>query len=670
MTYYLYLLNIYYNVMPSIIYFIHNHHRYGGVEMNLLIWALILVPILFAGLFLISNKRPYQKTLSFLLFFIGTILSLILVLQGTDKIAIEGTLFKIIEGVILLLEVFILVFLYWLSIKHKRWTLFALILLQTGLSVYTTFFLHTQESAFLYIDKLSLVMALIVNIVGTLILIFSNGYITHYEKHRNLKNHQKTFYFIICIFLAAMNGLIFSDSLSWAYFFWEVTTITSFVLISYNRDEEAYNSGFRALVLNMVGGICFSLGIILYNNMMGIHRFSEIIEKGPVSSTFIVPVLLLCIAGFAKSAQLPFQSWLLGAMVAPTPVSALLHSSTMVKAGVFLIIKLSPAYAGTGLGTAIAIYGGITFLACSAIAISQRNAKRILAYSTIANLGLIIASSGLGTSTAISAAILLIIFHALSKGLLFLCTGEIEHKIGSRDVEDMSGLIKNFPLLALLSAFGIISMILPPFGVLVTKWISIEASASQPLVVILLTLGSACTTVFWVKWLGKILSYPVNTLKTKKELEAVISLPLLLLAAGILGTSIFITRIFNYFVSPEVSSLIGGRNGLVAEHGNVYTAIGAFNDALIFMIVVAAAVVYLLLKKLVIKPPKIKPIYMCGENNASEGAEYFRSGPAVYEKASVGNIYLYKVFDEKKISVVGSVISIGMIISLLIGGLL
>lgn len=130
----------------------------------------------------------------------------------------------------------------------------------------------------------------------------------------------------------------------------------------------------------------------------------------------LIHILLLCIAGFVKSAQMPFQSWLLGAMIAPAPVSALLHSSAMVKAGVFLIIKLSPAYAGTGLGTAMALCGGVTFVITAAIAVNQRNAKRVLAYSTISNLGLIICAAGLGTSESISAAIILILFHAISKG--------------------------------------------------------------------------------------------------------------------------------------------------------------------------------------------------------------------------------------------------------------
>ena len=461
-----------------------------------------------------------------------------------------------------------------------------------------------------------------------------------------------------------------SDSLNLVYFFWEITTLASFVLISYNNDAEALNSGFRALFLNLIGGICFSAGIILYKNMMNIDSFSQIIQHGKVSSIYIIPVFLLCIAGFSKSAQLPFQSWLLGAMVAPTPVSALLHSSTMVKAGVYLIIKLSPAYAGTPLGTAIAIYGGLSFLICSAIAITQRNAKRVIAYSTIANLGLIISSAGMGTSLAVSAAIMLIIFHAISKALLFLCAGQIEHVIGSRDIEDMTGLIRTAPMLAILSAFGMLSMILPPFGVLITKWISIEASASNPIVAIFLVLGSAFTTAYYIKWLGTILAYPVNDLKSKSCMDRVTCFTLGTLGIAILATSILIVPIFNLFVSPEVMQLLSVKNQLIGQGQNVYSHVGSYNGGLIYLFVIATIIIFLFVKKLILSP-NIKRIYLCGENNNESNTSLkFRSGDGTYVKPEVANFYLYNVIDENKLTLIGSILSAALLIVVLAGGLL
>ena len=428
------------------------------------------------------------------------------------------------------------------------------------------------------------------------------------------------------------------------------------------------NSGFRALFLNIIGGISFALGIIIFKNMMNITTLTGIIAHHNLAF-YTIPVFLLCIAGFVKSAQVPFHSWLLGAMVAPTPVSALLHSSTMVNAGVFLILKLSPAFAGTRLGTIIAIYGGLSFLICAAIAMSQRNAKKILAYSTISNLGLIICSSGMGTSIAVSAAMILIIFHAISKGLLFLCAGEIEHTTGSRDIEDMTGLIHKAPMLAIITVLGIMSMILPPFGVLVTKWLSIEAAAQDPIVAILLVLGSAFTTVFWVKWLGTLLSYETDKTKIYSKMDYSISVPLKLLSIMILLTSIFITPIFNFFVQPEVISLFGLEKGLSITKDKIISSMGSFNEIMIYFIIIATIVLYFLVK-IFSSTAKVKNVYMCGENNIKDDKFSFRNTNGVSEKAVVSNLYLYEILNERIIIKVGYFISIALIVFTLIGGLL
>ncbi len=472
------------------------------------VMLLITVPILFSLLFVALPKSLY-KYLAWVFFIIGIALSVNLVLDGTGVIKIGEPNFAMLENVILVLEVLVILYIIGVSAKYKNWPTLGLGIISAALFAYTYTNVPKVESAYFNIDQLSQIMILVVNIVGTAIILFATGYMDQYEEHRHL-NRQKTFYFTMSFFLAAMNGLVISDTLGWMFLFWELTTLCSFILISYNMDEEGINNGFRALALNLVGGIALSMGIILLATKYDISTLSGIGTYAGTNATALaaiaLPVALLCIGGFAKSAQMPFQSWLLGAMVAPTPVSALLHSSTMVNAGVFLIIKLVPAYANTPLGTAIAVYGSFTFVICSALALSQRNAKRVLAYSTIANLGLIIASAGIGTPLAVAASMMLILFHAISKGLLFLCTGEIEHTIGSRDIEDMSGLIKKAPLLTSIAALGMVSMLLPPFGVLLTKWVSMEAASSNPVVVVFLVLGSALTTVYYSKWLGTIMS--------------------------------------------------------------------------------------------------------------------------------------------------------------------
>ena len=196
-------------------------------------------------------------------------------------------------------------------------------------------------------------------------------------------------------------------------------------------------------------------------------------------------------------------------MVAPTPVSALLHSSTMVKACVYIIVRFAPVLMGTTEGLMIALIGGITFLLASCMAISQSNAKRVLAYSTIGNLGLIVACAGVGTYNLMWVAILLMIFHAVAKSLLFLCVGTVENRIGSRDIEDMGGLIERMPKLAVMMFIGMAGMFLAPFGMIISKWAAIEAFTTAPfglVFIVILAFGGSASLFFWCKWMGKILS--------------------------------------------------------------------------------------------------------------------------------------------------------------------
>lgn len=636
--------------------------------LNTTIMLLIAAPILFSLLFVALPKSLY-KILAWAFFIVGTVLSIMLVLDGTGKVEVAGSSFATFESIVLILEALIILFVFYVSAKHKNWPTLALIAISAALAVYSHYNVAEIESAFFNIDQFSQVMILIVNVIGTAIILFATGYMDHYEEHRHL-NRQKTFYFTMSFFLAAMNGLVMVDTLGWLFLFWEITTLCSFVLISYNQDEEGINNGFRALALNLVGGITFAGAIILLGTKFDIATLSGIgtsVGNGTSAAVIALPVALLCIAGFAKSAQMPFQSWLLGAMVAPTPVSALLHSSTMVNAGVFIIVKLVPAFAGTTLGTAIAIYGAFTFVMCSALALSQRNAKRVLAYSTIANLGLIIASAGIGTPLAVAAAIMLILFHAISKALLFLCTGEIEHTIGSRDIEDMSGLIKKAPLLTVLISLAMVSMLLPPFGVLLTKWVSMEAASSNPIVIIFLILGSALTTVYYAKWLGTVLSSSMDK-NAVHHAKLETYFPLSFLGLCIVVTSIFVFTIYDYFIKPQVEVLLNIAPAVSGQAGQFTSEIGAFAYAAIFIVLALAILIYFATKNMF--TPRTANYYMCGENNLEKDGLMFRNGLCSYEKSSASNIYLQNTFGENKLTTLGYVISILLIIIALAGGIL
>jgi ech hydrogenase subunit A len=428
----------------------------------------------------------------------------------------------------------------------------------------------------IYMDHLSVIMNLIISFIGTLIWIYALSYMKEDEEHKNIHpSRQNRFFFLLMLFVGVMNALVFSNNLVWVYFFWEITTVCSFLLIGHDRTPEAKASATRALLLNSIGGVAFVVAIIY-----GYYQFDTVDMQALVAhratGIMLLPFAFLCLSAFTKSAQIPFQSWLLGAMVAPTPVSALLHSSTMVKAGVYLVIRLVPAFYGTWLAGIVAVFGAFTFVAASFMAIGQSNAKRVLAYSTIANLGLIISAAAINSPTAIAAAIMLIIFHAVSKGLLFLCVGTIEHRIGSRDIEDMRGLINTMPFTAIITSIGLVTMLLPPFGVLLSKWLLIETAAKNPLIVILISIGSTLTVIYYARWIGTLLSRTTVTEKIQPEpRDRYVRIPLFVLAVSSVAISLFVTSVFNNLVAPEVFKYYH-RLGIVAKEGEIATSSGAF----------------------------------------------------------------------------------------------
>jgi ech hydrogenase subunit A len=409
------------------------------------------------------------------------------------------------------LEIVMAVMVGFLAVKYKKPFALLLAVIQIALSVF--FELRYGDSVTIHadivIDQLTVIMLLIVGVIGSLIGVFATGYMKTYQ-HENpdVPDRRRYFFLVLFVFMSAMFGLVLSNNILWMYFFWEVTTICSFLLIGYSRTPEAIKNSFLAVVLNMLGGLAYMGAIIVLANNTGILEFDRLTTISPM--LLIVPLTLLCIGGFTKAAQLPFSSWLLGAMVAPTPISALLHSSTMVKAGVYLFLRLAPVLGSSMPGYLTAFIGGTTFLVGAFLAISQRNAKRVLAYSTISNLGLIVACAGIGTYQTIWVAIFLMIFHAVAKSLMFLTVGTAAVGVGTLEIEGMRGLIIKMPRVALMMLAGIGGMFVAPFGMLISKWAAMEAFINinnivSPVMLILIAYGSAATIFFWTKWMGTII---------------------------------------------------------------------------------------------------------------------------------------------------------------------
>jgi ech hydrogenase subunit A len=512
----------------------------------------------------------------------------------------------------------------------------------------------------LYIDHLSIIMCLIISIIGSLICVYAIRYMRDHEEHRmhlgELKETtQPKFFFFMLMFLGAMNGLVFANNLLWLGFFWEMTTLACWGLIRHDGTPIAITNAFRALWMCLIGSVGFSLAIMfLWNGSTDSISLMKVTSNGASAGpVFLLPFALLCLAGFTKAAQLPFQSWLLGAMVAPTPVSALLHSSTMVNAGVYLVLRLAPGFQGTHLSTLIAIYGGVVFLATAILAISQSEGKRVLAYSTIGNLGLIMLCAGINTPLAIAVGTMLLIFHAISKGLLFLCAGAIEHHIWSRNIEDMEGIARNLPLLTGITIAGMLSMLVAPFGVLIAKWGAMEAAMEaasgigvwSTLVLVLLMLGSGATTVFWAKWIGRFLCH--SPVPGSSKMEPFIPLYhgiLLMLITFAVVFSILIAPVYNSIVAPALTEAgYAAALAFTTGAGFLKSPIGIFAAWPIFIIITLALLIPALATRA--KPEASRSSYMCGEN-VEIGVDEFVAVADERTALKTGGFYIENILGE------------------------
>ncbi len=583
--------------------------------------------------------------------------------------SVQATLFGVsLDEIIMVADFLLLAVILYFGVRHKNAIIVALAILQGALGAYLEFGLieHAPKAYPTFvIDTLALVMVLIISIVGSLICVFAIPYMKEHEHHLHLPaSKQPRFFLVLVAFLGAMNGLVMANDLAYFYFFFEVTTLCSFLLIGHDETEIATKNAVRALWMNSLGGAALMIGIVWIYSELGTLEIAKVISQQHTSAAMLVALGLLCFAGFTKAAQMPFQSWLLGAMVAPTPVSALLHSSTMVKAGVYLVVRFAPAYADTNLGLAVALCGAFTFLGTAALAVGQSNGKKILAYSTISNLGLIVACAGIGTPTAITAAILIIIFHAVSKGLLFLCVGTIEHGIGSRDIEDMRGVYGKMPVTALITMAGVVTMILPPFGMLLGKWMAIESSAGSLFVIVMLALGSAITVLYWARWAGGLMSVEGGE-KFKTESQAALTrAPLMILCFGAVVLSFLAPWIYSDMVVPLIKL-----SPYAVAAGGLQSGAGSFAVIPLFIVgLIGFGVAINALRKARSSHAFDAP-YMAGIQSPAVAGAY--TGPMNKPVVvTTGNYYLSAVFGEEKLTPYGNFAAIALLVLMFaLGGL-
>lgn len=523
-----------------------------------------------------------------------------------------------------------------LSIRHRKYPVILLSAGQTLLVAWTEIVHPVQKSTHLRLDGLAMLLCIIAAFVGGFICIYAVGYMKAYhEHHKEYQDRSGFFFSMLFLFLAAMFGLVLSENLVWMYFFWEVTSVVSFLLIGYTRTEEAIGNSFRALWMNLLGGFGFAIAIAYMAWNYGVVQLAEVIAIAPA-----IPVALLAFAALTKSAQLPFSSWLLGAMVAPTPSSALLHSATMVKAGVYLLIRLAPALAGTLAGGMVSFLGGFTFLAASMMAIAQNDGKKVLAFSTISNLGLIVACAGIGVEETIWAAVLLMIFHSVAKSMLFQAVGAIENSLGTRDIEAMHGLLLRLPRLTYIMGIGIAGMYLAPFGMLISKWVALRAfvDADNYLLVLFLAYGSATTMFYWTKWLSKLVSLHHTREPVTDRTHRDQYLSMTVHAASTLGLCLLFPLVSVRVVEPIVRTLFGTAHAVLSM--NVLTTMAIMVVSVLFV----PTLMFVLTRS---THRDYVPIYMGGANEGDN--TYFVNSLGKPEHLYLSNWYMRFEFGMRRL---------------------
>ncbi len=313
----------------------------------------------------------------------------------------------------------------------------------------------------LRLDGLSLLFALLISGVGAVIVLYSGYYLAD-------RTRIGRFLAYIFLFMGSMLGVVLANDLVSLFVFWELTSVSSYLLIGFNHENERARYGaLKALLITAGGGLAMLLGLVLMGLAGGTLRISELLTESAAlkASPYFLPMLLLILLGaFTKSAQFPFHIWLPDAMAAPSPVSAYLHSATMVKAGIYLLARLYPAL-GDDVAWRVIVsdVGLITMVVGAYLAFKQTDLKALLAYSTISTLGLIVGVIGLGTADAVMAAMVMILAHALYKAALFLVVGTVEHETGSRDWRRLGGLARAMPVTAAAAFVASLSLAgLPP----------------------------------------------------------------------------------------------------------------------------------------------------------------------------------------------------------------
>lgn len=422
-----------------------------------------------------------------------------------------------------------------------------------------------------YLDGLSLTFALLICGIGTLIVVYCGGYL-HGDPML------PRFFLFILAFMASMLGVVLADNIISLIVFWELTSVTSFLLIGYLHDSaQSRRSALQALLVTSMGGLVMMAGLILLGLTGGSFELTELTGQSEMlrEHPYYLAILILILAGtFTKSAQFPFHFWLPNAMDAPTPVSAYLHSATMVKAGVYLMARLAPTLGGTEVWTVTLVaFGAVTALLGAILAVRQTDLKRILAYTTITALGQLTMLIGIGNTYAVETFTVYLLAHACYKGALFMGVGAVDHETGTREVTRLGGLLGLMPVTA--AAIGLAALSnagLPPFLGFIGKEFMYSSTVGMStgglgegemaLLGWLATAAMVAANALMIVTAGLVFVKPFLGRRTEAAghaHEAPVSLwlgPVVLAGIG-LGLGVFSGALERWFVAPVAASLTG-----------------------------------------------------------------------------------------------------------------
>ena len=353
----------------------------------------------------------------------------------------------------------------------------------------------------LRLDGFALLMGLLVTGIGVLVFTYSISYFTHERAIGRMAG-------LLVAFAGAMLGLVLSDGLLTLFVFWELTSITSFLLIGFDdRSTAARTAAVRALLVTGMGGLCLLAGLLILGQQADTGTISQLLADAPTGAVVNAALVLVLIGAFTKSAQWPFHFWLPGAMAAPTPVSAYLHSATMVKAGIVVIARFAPAFAEAGPWRPMVVTAGVITMFVGGLgALAQQDAKLALAHGTVSQLGLLVVLFGLGTPETTFAGVVMLTAHALFKAALFLIVGIIDHGAHTRDLRRLQGLTGRLPIIATAAFLAAASMAaIPPTLGFVAKEAGLDGliDADIGLWGVVALVGVASAAVLTVAYTGR-----------------------------------------------------------------------------------------------------------------------------------------------------------------------